>query len=204
MHRLSMLTLAIVIAMLMSVPAEAGIGGVTVSDNDFTPATLSGTLGGNVVWDWAPSVYNTHNVRQNKRLFRSGDPTSNPNTIFIRTPSAGNYPYYCEIHGSAVMNGVIRISPIVGQAPSGLPFTVVWASSGTNTGNAFDVQYRVGSGDWTTWKTDTTAFSDIFGDGDDPVVVQSGVTYRIRARSQKSVTATGKVSKYSPAVAFTP
>ena len=44
----------------------------------------------------------------------------------------------------------------------------------------------------------------MFGLNDDPVTVVPGTTYQIRVRSQKSVTATAKVSKFSPKVSIQP
>jgi plastocyanin len=187
------------------VPANAGIATVGIDDNLFSPGTVSGTFGGNIVWDWlTPS--RQHNVRQNKGLFSSGLPTSNDDATFVRTFSAGTFPYYCEVHGSPTggMRGTIKVRPATAAAPDGPAFTVGWASGSTNTGSAFDVQYRVGtSGDWLPWLTDTTDGSAVFGDGNDPLVVEPGTTYQFRARSQKSLTATAKVSKYSPKVSFT-
>jgi len=46
---------------------------------------------------------------------------------------------------------------------AGNPFTVIWADSGTNTGKAFDVRYKVGSGAWqllTTTGVNVTSLLD--------------------------------------------
>lgn len=186
--------------------AQAGITGVGIDDNVFTPSSVSGVAGDSLTWDWLTPM-RSHNVRQNKTLFRSGSPTSDDNASFTRVFSAGTFAYYCEVHGGpgSGMDGTVKVRPTVAEAPTGLPFTVTWASASSNTGAAFDVEYRVGTtGDWVAWNTDTTDLSDVFGDGNDPVQVQSGVTYQVRVRSQKSVAATGKTSKFSPKVAFTP
>jgi hypothetical protein len=99
------------------------------------------------------------------------------------------------------MQGVVKVRPISLAAPDGLPFTISWALGGatpTNTGNQFDVQYRVGTaGTWKVWKNDTTARSAVFGQNGQPVQVQSGRIYQFRARSQKS-TNPSQPSGWSP------
>ena len=80
------------------------------------------------------------------------------------------------------MRGTVRVAPTVSSAPAGLNFTVKWAAAGTNTGTSFDVQYRVGSGPFKTWRTNTTAKSLVFGRGG-PVAVARGKTYTFRVRS---------------------
>ena len=208
MRKRTLLTLVIVVAVGAGVMpgAQAGIPGVGIDDNVFTPSSVSGVAGDTLTWEWLTPA-RQHNVRQNKTLFRSGSPTSEDGMTFTRVFSAGTFAYYCEVHGGpgSGMDGTVKVRPTVAEAPAGLPFTVTWASPSSNTGAAFDVEYRVGtSGDWLPWKTDTTELSDVFGDASDPVTVQSGVTYQVRVRSQKSVTATGKTSKFSPKVSFTP
>jgi plastocyanin len=204
MRRIPLLVLVLSLVALPTSPVRAGIAVVNLGADSFNPDDVSGGVGGDVVWDWQSS--RRHNVRQDKQLFRSGDPTTDDSTTFTRRFSAGIFHYYCEVHGSPTggMDGVVRVRPVTSDGPAGLPFTVEWATAGSNTGGAFDVQYRVGSGDWIDWKTDTIESSDVFGEADDPVAVESGVTYRFRARSQKSVIATAKVSRYSPKSSFTP
>jgi len=195
---------AILATLLLTGPAWAGTL-VDVEDNTFSPDSVSLAPGDGVTWDWV-GTNNLHNVRQDKKLFYSGNATSNSNTSFTRTLSAGTFHYYCEIHGTTAggMDGIVRVKPGADAAPAGNNFTVTWATSGSNTGNVFDVQYKVGTGDWTTWKTDTSQVSDVFGDGGDPVNVQAGTKYSFRARSQKSDDANSKVSDWSPRKSFTP
>jgi hypothetical protein len=88
------------------------------------------------------------------------------------------------------MQGTVSVRPTHTLAPAGLPFTVSWALGGaapTNTGNQFDVQYRVGTaGPWRIWRNDTPTRSGVFGQGNQPVRVIAGRTYQFRARSQKT------------------
>jgi plastocyanin len=195
--------LAVLATLLVTAPAWAGGTTVNLGNNFFDPDNvLLSAPGQQVTWEW-PNNSNFHNVRQDKKLFYSGDATTNANASFTRTFSAGTFHYYCEVHAPS-MDGLVRVKPSIDKAPSGDNFTVIWATSGSNTGNVFDVQYKVGTGDWTTWKTDTSQDSDVFGDGGDPVNVQAGTKYTFRARSQKNDDANSKVSKYSPKRSFTP
>ncbi len=98
------------------------------------------------------------------------------------------------------MSGYVRVKPKVVAEPRGLSFTVQWATDATNTGSTFDVQYRVGSGDWRRWKSDTATNSKTFGKEGSPVTVQSGTRYSFRARSQKEFS----TSDWSPRKSFTP
>jgi len=68
----------------------------------------------------------------------------------------------------------------------GAAFFVAWASKVTDTGNQFDVRFKVGKkGDWKTWKKNVNEHSDDFGEGNDPVNVKPGKTYFIQARSER-------------------
>jgi plastocyanin len=139
---------------------------------------------------WGPGgsgTNNFHNVRQDDRLFRSGDPKTNDD--FGVGPSAGSYHFFCEVHGSRSggMDGVIRVRPALDGAPAGRPFTVIWASSSNDqSGDAFDVRYKRGDGKWKTWKNDTEKFQAVFGRNDRPERVRSDAVYRFQARSEKA------------------
>jgi hypothetical protein len=62
---------------------------------------------------------------------------------------------------------------------------VRWAVSGTNTGGRFDVQYKVGNGNWKNWRQNSSAKEAVFGQDDKPLAPATGTTYRFRARSQR-------------------
>ena len=91
------------------------------------------------------------------------------------------------------------MAPQAVSAPAGLPFTVRWAAPGTNTGNSFDVMYRVGSGPWKTWRNNTSAKSMVFGRGG-PVAVARGKTYSFKVRSGSAPV--GRQSGFSPVKVF--
>ena len=99
------------------------------------------------------------------------------------------------------MDGVVKVRPTFNANPTGNPFTVVWALTGTNTGNQFDVRYRVGTaGTWKMWKNDVAARQGVFGLNGTPVVVSPGHTYQFQARSQKTPT---QPSGWSPTLMVT-
>jgi plastocyanin len=186
-------------------PVPGGVTGlidpvtnVAVSDNAFTPSDLSIALGGSVRWSRAAGSTGNHNVTEVGGIFTSGAPTTG--TIeYTRTFSAGTFHYWCAIHTTG-MQGYVRVKAKTGAAPTGLPFTVTWASATTNTGTLFDVQYKIGAGAWTNWKVDTTSFKGVFGKSGSPVTVVAGTKYTFRVASQ-SGTAT---SLWSPSKSFTP
>ena len=188
---------------LTAVPADAGV--VSVRDNRFVPDDHVLTAPGqSVTWDWATGLRNLHNVREDSSLFSSGDATDDSQESFTRTFSAGNFRYFCGIHGSLEggMHGHVRVPVLITAAPTGRPFTVRWASASTNVGRLFDVQYRIGDGNWVTWRTDTTAFSRVFGMDGKPVVVKAERIYSFRARTQRFMSAPLGRSDWSPVRSF--
>lgn len=190
--------LALLLVVGMAVPAHAATKVVTASGASFSPASIGGPAGTTIRWNNDGGM---HNVRSSNGLFSSGSPGST-SWPYTRAFSAGTFGYYCEVHGSAAsgMRGTVKVSPRASSAPDGKPFTVRWATSGTNTGASFTVQYRVSAGDWKTWRSSTSASSGVFGKGGSPVSVVSGRTYGFRAKSLKG----GSASAYSPVRNFTP
>jgi hypothetical protein len=156
------------------------------------------SAGSTVHWSRAAGSEDDHNVSQTQGFFYSGAPTEGPIDLSV-VFSAGTFNYLCEVHGSD-MSGVVKVKPVFASAPTGAPFTVKWATSTTQTGTAFDVQYRVGTSTiWKTWKSATTAKSAAFGVSAKPVKVTKGKKYTFRVRSR----AGSKLSGWSPAGAFT-
>jgi plastocyanin len=166
--------------------ASAAATQIKVGDNFYTPRTApvrNLAAGASFTWTRAAGSTRAHNVRQNFKLFYSGPATSGPINFSV-SASAGAYHYYCEVHGG--MDGVVSVRPVFAAAPTGVPFTVTWALAGTNTGNRFDVRFRVGtSGAWTLWRNDSLTRTGVFGRNGQPVQVLPGRTYQFQARSQK-------------------
>jgi hypothetical protein len=188
-----LLTLIAVGLLAYASVASAAATEIKVNDSFFSPRVppvRNLASGASFHWQRAAGSTLPHNVRQNFKLFYSGAATSGPINYSV-SASAGSYHYYCEVHGSATggMDGVVRVRPIFNLGPTGAPFTVIWAlggTSGTKTGDHFDVRYRVGtSATWKFWRNDVAARSGVFGQNGQPVQVVPGSTYQFQARSQK-------------------
>ena len=205
-NRSRLITALAVVAMgaglLASPPVAAATKDVEATeDKTFLPRTVTSAVAGSIHWFGTPGGVEEHSVHQGRGLFDSGEPQTGLD--FTRTFSAGTFAYHCEKHGTATsgMRGTVKVSPKVLSAPDGLNFTVRWATSTTDTGNRFDVMYRVGSGAWTTWRNNTRARSLVFGQDGAPVAVVLGVSYSFKVRSGNG---TGSIqSDFSPVRSFT-
>jgi plastocyanin len=178
--------------LLLPSPSAWAAQEVAVDDDFFAPGEVKVSAGGQVHWSRAAGSTDDHNVHQDDALFHSGAPTPGPIDYTI-TVSAGTYHYFCEEHGSPFggMDGLVKGKIKVLDAPAGLKFTVLWATGATDTGSTFDVQYKVGAGNWKNWKTNTSQLEDVFGKDADPVPVRADKTYKFRARSQEGVDVSG-------------
>lgn len=192
------MALLVALFLLPATPADAGQVNIEVHDSFFMPDDIGNQIGDTVRWFSDGSTFE-HNVREEGAIFRSGDPTAAP-IDFPRVFSAGTFYYFCEVHRLAGMDGFVRIPVRISHPPDGLPFTVRWATEASQTGSVYDVQFKVGSGDWRNWKRDTGAFNGVFGRNGNPVRVRDGVRYSFRARSQEG----DAHSRWSPVRRFTP
>ena len=180
--------------LLASTPVAAVTKTVVASDDKvFLPRTETSSVGGSI--RWLANGLDSHSATSDDLVFDSG--AARANLDFTRKFSAGTYPYHCREHGDQGMRGVIRVAPQTQSAPAGLPFTVRWAAAGTNTGNSFDVKYRVGRGPWKTWRNNTSAKSMVFGRGG-PVAVARGKSYSFQVRSGTGARESG----FSPVKTF--
>lgn len=188
------LALGTVLTGLLASSVSAATTEVAATESKtFSPANVTAAVGGTVHWSGQATE---HSVLQNARVFDSGAPVSFLD--YRRSFSAGTFAYHCAKHGRA-MSGQVRVAPQVLSQPRGLPFTVKWATSATNTGNKFDVQYRVGAGPWKTWLANSTARVKVFGVKSKPVPVRRAKTYSFRVVSRNSSSAK---SGFSPVKSF--
>jgi plastocyanin len=192
------------LALLAPGQASGGTTEVGIHDNYYSPDVRRISVGDSVHWFRAGGSNGFHNVREDGRLFWSGRSTGGPidyRVVF----SAGTFHYFCSTHGYPIdvddegMEGLIRVPVSTSRVPSGLPFTVRWATDRAQTGSAYDVQFRVGSGAWRTWKKDATRNKGEFGRDAKPVRVRDGTRYSFRARSQDGP----NVSGWSPVASLT-
>jgi plastocyanin len=172
--------LGVAMTALLASSVSAATTSVSVNDAKvFNPDAVNQTAGGSV--HWQATGFDQHSVTQDAGLFDTG--AARAGVDFTRTFSAGTFPYHCRKHGDQGMTGVVRVAPRTSSAPAGLAFTVQWASAGSNTGNRFNVEYKVGSGPFKAWLTNTAARSAVFGARSRPVALVRAKTYSFRVTS---------------------
>jgi plastocyanin len=86
---------------------------VNVSNNNFSPASLTVAAGTVVTWQWAPTAVG-HNVAPAPSATeppRSGGLQSAPNSYVHQFNTPGTYIYFCEAHGTPTsgMRGTITV-----------------------------------------------------------------------------------------------
>jgi copper binding plastocyanin/azurin family protein len=182
-------------AVLVLVPFARGGGTyVTVEangENEFAAklvATSISTTTFNVGWKWDEdgTTERKHNVRQDDKLFYSGEPTDQRED-FVRFVSAGTFHYYCERHGDEGMTGKIIVNPTADGIVTDDTWPIRWAADQSTTGDQYDVRFKVGqNGDWRTWKQNTAKRRAVFGKNDNPVDYTVTKKYFLQARSEKS------------------
>lgn len=169
--------------------AYAADESVLVSDNKFDPENTNAIVGQAVVWATGASTSRAHNVREDRKIFYSG-PAFDVEFTYRRVFSAGTFHYFCEQHGfrRGGMDGTVYVPVALADDPIGPEFTVTWATSTSNTGSKFTIQYRVGSGEWKAWKSSTRARNATFD------LAEIGKRYSFRAKSIRG----DDESKWSP------
>ncbi len=193
MKRAWLLLLVALLAGSLLSGAQAAAQSVLVRDNAFEPASTKAVVGQAVIWATGASTAEPHNVREDRKIFYSGRPFEVEFT-YRRVFSAGTFHYFCERHGfrRGGMDGTVKVPVTLATAPAGPDFTVKWATSASNTGTKYTIQYKIASGAWKTWKSSTSALKATFS-------ADAGARYTFRARSLKGDAA----SKWSPVALLT-
>ncbi len=109
---------AVVMFLLVAAVATAADHAVDVTDNRFSPATVTIRVGDSVTWTNSGNF--PHNVRADNNSFRSGSPSSGAWTFTRTFSTAGEFRYYCELHGAPGgigMSGMIMVT--AGEQPPG-------------------------------------------------------------------------------------
>ena len=117
MKRLSAILAAGALFLFGAADARADIFTVMVKSlpNVFSPAEMTIFTGDGIVWVWLPGV--THSSTSDTGLWDSGL-HANPfrfRRIFL---TAGDFPYFCMIHGAPGgigMSGIIHVLPHPGE-----------------------------------------------------------------------------------------
>lgn len=180
MKRLMVATMVGLVA-LAGVPVGAATKDVEIVDNRFRPGAVKVAVGSSVHWT-KDTTRNPHNVRENGGIFTSGQQTTAA-IDFTATFSAGKFKYHCVVHQAGGMRGVVKVPVTIQAKPAGRNFTVKWATSATDTGTTYDVEYKVGTGEWREWLSETDLGAAVFGKDGKPVRVRANKTYSFRARS---------------------
>jgi len=164
-------------------PSGGGGGGASEVDangNPFTgglgfdPARLTVAVGRTVRWTNTDS-FAPHTATEEHGIFDLGGDYGPPgNTGFgpgesvEREFSAGTFRYLCRVHPEmrGVVAAPVKLSVIRRQLRSGsrrLRVRAVWARQRLPSGQAFDVQRRVGRGPWKAVRRGTRALRGEFG-----------------------------------------
>ena len=90
-------------------------GGVSVTNNAFTPASKSVLAGTAVTWAWnscSGDVYSGQTCVSHSVVFDDGVSSSlqNQGTYSRTFAVAGTYRYHCAVHGAA-MSGTVTVTP---------------------------------------------------------------------------------------------
>ena len=88
-------------------------GGISVSNNMFTPGTKTVVVGTAVKWAWnscSGDAYNGQTCVSHSVTFDDGttSPTQDQGTFNRTFNTAGTYNYHCSVHGTA-MSGTITV-----------------------------------------------------------------------------------------------
>lgn len=102
-------------------PISAAASAVSIVDRTFSPATITVAAGDTVTWTVTKSIDEPHSVTSGKpgaadsgKAFDSGVVlTKNGDTYSFTFPTAGEYDYYCTVHGAA-MSGHVTVVAAAG------------------------------------------------------------------------------------------
>lgn len=89
-------------------------GGISVTNNAFSPAAKTVTVGTTVTWAWSTcgdgDVYGPEKCVAHSVRFDDGtsSPTQEKGSYQRTFSAAGSYPYHCSVHGAA-MSGSITV-----------------------------------------------------------------------------------------------
>jgi plastocyanin len=192
MRRSLVASSVLVLIALATLPAQAATTTVSVADFAFTPSAATVAQGGSV--NWHNNGPSTHTSTQNTPLgmWNTGNIARGTTSASVTLLAAGVYKYHCAIHPT--MLGSVKV-PIVVSPRTGTTattFTITLASA-TQSGFTYEVQRKVGSGSYATYKTGVTTRTLTFKG--------SAGTYSFRSRLHK--TSNGATSNYSPAMTIT-
>lgn len=89
-------------------------GGISVTNNSFSPAAKTVTVGATVTWAWSTcsggDIYGPETCVAHSVSFDDGtkSPTQEKGSYQRTFSATGTYPYHCTVHGAA-MSGSITV-----------------------------------------------------------------------------------------------
>ncbi|HUO86566.1 MAG TPA: Calx-beta domain-containing protein [Thermoanaerobaculia bacterium] len=147
MRRSSLLLLLAVSLLMLATAAEAATHQVTVRDFVFEPADLTVAVGDTVTWT---NTEGTHNVLANDGSFTSGPVAGGAWTFSHVFSAAGDFRYFCQLHGNATGFGMVGVVRVTGDDSETEPGNLRFAGNNFNVdeGNTATVTVqRVGGDD---------------------------------------------------------
>ncbi len=190
--RRGLITLAALLAFPAAAHAQGSTTEVGVDGFSFVPKSIETDVGvASIHWGWS-TPNDEHNVREQDRIFYSGNTTSTGD--YTINPSAGTFRYYCEPHGTIStsskpigMAGQIAVKPTA--TPQGKKALLTWATETTDTGNRYDVRMKKGKKKAKVVEENTKAIEGVFK-------LAKGTKYKFDVRSRQGK----KSSDWSPAL----
>lgn len=89
---------------------------VNVIDNSFSPTSNTVSTGQTVTWTW--NATNPHNVTfDDPSIGNSATKTSG--SFLKQFAQAGDFTYYCTVHGRALMSGTVKVETSAASTDSG-------------------------------------------------------------------------------------
>lgn len=185
-------------------PADAGGSRLVRMLDDgglrFSPKALSAPVGSTVTWRNDGDL--VHDV-QGRDPYPGGWDRARVATDASRSKTfsfAGTHWYRCTMHsndaGTSGMIGKVRVPVQVSPASgaTGSRFTITIASQVPPSGWRFEVQRKIGAGDWILWRDDVARTTLAYRPA-------NGGTHRFRARLERA--SAGVRLPFSPADAIT-
>ena len=90
-------------------------GGISVTNNQYSPGTKTIAVGANVTWAWNACTgdpYNGQSCVSHSVTFDDGSassPLQDQGSFTKSFATAGTYTYHCTVHGSQGMTGTITV-----------------------------------------------------------------------------------------------
>jgi plastocyanin len=133
-----------------SAHASARAASVSVAAMAFSPGSVTTTLGGSVTWTFKDAT--AHTSTSDQGFWDSG--TRSGGATYSRAfTSAGTFAYHCTIH--SMMRGTVKV-PLNAGGSASKGYKLTWATTKGTGGITYDVQTRLGSGQWVFLKKATT------------------------------------------------